>query len=109
MRLKRKRPRYCEIEDASLRNSVDERVACSVGTIVEEPSDNVDLFDFSITSQDLSKSMDGETDLEVPVSCTVGNIVEEPSQPSDNTDRFDFSITSQDLSKYYQQVFNLLV
>ena len=55
LRLKWKRPRYCEIEDASLRNSVEERVASSVGT--EEPSDNVDLFDFSITSQDLSKSI----------------------------------------------------
>ena len=54
LRLKQKRPRYCEIEDASLRNSVKEPVASSVGTIVEEPSDNVDLFDFSITSQDLS-------------------------------------------------------
>ena len=100
LRLKRKRPRYCEIEDVSLRNSVEERVASSVGTVVEEPSDNVDLFDFSFTSQDLSKSMDGET--EEPVGCSVGNIVEEPSQPSDSTDPFDFSITSQDLSKYME-------
>ena len=74
LQLKRKRPSYCEIEDASLGNSIEEPVASSVGTIVEEPSDNVDLFDFSITCRDLSKSMDGEK--EEPVGCSVGNVVE---------------------------------
>ena len=42
----------------------EEPAGCSVGNIVKEPSqsnDNTDRFDFSITSQDLSKYMEGET------------------------------------------------
>ena len=86
LRLKRKRPRFCESENAFVDNSAEEPVASSIQNFVEElsqPSENTDQIDLNVAS-------------------SVGNIAGEHREVSDNTERFDFNITSDDLSKYME-------